>query len=141
MTDKKDIEDPTGDFGGAGPSYSIREFEKEFGIKTAFGPKDENGKMRWNRCWSNVPRLWAPAIHGLLNKIRAKYRVEGIEDDENSPGIEVYIDQIKVKFGSLRFYFSVQGPNAETSRKDIDKWITECEKELAEIDPYYGVPY
>lgn len=128
-------------FGGAGEGYDMRGFEKEFGIKTAFGPPDENGNPKWSRCWSDVPYTWAPAIHRLLDKIRAKYRVEGLDDVDNDPRIQVVVDQIKVKFGSLRFYFSTLGENWREIEDEIDGWVDECEQELKELDPYYGVPY
>ena len=99
--------------------YGTKGFQEEFGIKNAFGPvlKDEKGNemldcelrpvLKWNRCWSNIPKEWGPAVHELLDKIRAKYRVEGLEDDPDDPEIQVKIDQVKDKFGSLRFYYTI----------------------------------
>lgn len=129
--------------------YETREFEKRFNIKTAFGPesvKDDNGNMlrKWNRCWSCVPKEWEKGIDWLLGKIREKYRLETLEDDENDPNIQVFVDQIKDKFGSLRFYFNIRGGTFEENEaiyNEISSWVKECEKILAKDDPYYGVPY
>lgn len=126
--------------------YEGREFEKRFDIKTGFGPEAVvNGKKVrvWNRAWSDVPYEWAESIDWLLGKIRSKYRVETLDDDSGDPGIQVFVDQIKVKFGSLRFYYSLAGniENMKLAEKQIDRWVKACEKKLAKADPYYGVPY
>ena len=130
--------------------YGIKETEEEFGIKNAFGPQvldnldvpivDENGRpiLKWNRCWSEIPKEWGPAIHELLNAIRAKYRVETLEDDEDNEEIEVWIDQIKCKYGGLRFYFHTKTLETEY---DIETMVKRCEERLAKDDPFYDIPY
>ena len=62
------------------------------------------------------------------------------EDDPNNPNIQVVIEQIKLKFGSLRFYHYTCGL-ADAQEKEINTWIEECEGELAKLDPFYGIPY
>jgi hypothetical protein len=139
----KEDEEPSEFYGTSG-------FEKEFGIKNAFGPvvvnedgtevKDEHGRpvLKWNRCWSDIPKEWGPAIHELLDKIRAKYRVETLEDKGDEPEIQVWIDQIKDKFGSARIYFTTVDEKIDD---DIDKMVEECEERLKKDDPFYGIPY
>ena len=114
-------------------------------IKNGFGPvvEDKDGiqHLAWNRCWSEIPEEWGPALVRLVDKIRSKYKVETIDDNEDDPTIQVRIDQVKDKFGSLRFYFTTIGDNWREMDEEIDTWVAECEEELKQDDPYYNVPY
>ena len=101
-------------------------------------------------CYSHVPEEWVPAILELINKIRAKYKVVGlgVQIDSVWGNVEteydIRIDQIKDKFGCLRFYYTVaRGVFLDTTaiRDQIDIWIKECEVKLKEADPFYGEPY
>ncbi|MFA5132508.1 MAG: hypothetical protein WC444_04290 [Candidatus Paceibacterota bacterium] len=122
--------------------YDNKEFERRFNIKSGFGPLDETGQMRWNRCWSCLPKEWERGVDWLLAKIRFKYRLETLEDPENSSEVQVIVSQAKDKYGSLRFYFDLQNlDNYEEAYKEIEGWIDECEKMLKEDDLYYGIPY
>lgn len=122
--------------------YEGRLFEARFGIKSGFGPVGDDGKRKWNRGWSDVPHEWAPAIDDLLSKVRAKYRVEALDDPEECNGVQVVIDQIKVKWGELRFYYHTRGAiDHKAAMDEIDGWVDECEKQLKKDDPHYGVPY
>ncbi len=122
--------------------YDNKEFEKRFNIKSGFGPLDENGKMKWNRGWSCLPKEWERGLDWLLNKIRSKYRLETLEDVENSKEVQVVVTQVKDKYGELRFYFRLQNlDNFEEVDKEIESWIDECAKILKEDDPHYGIPY
>jgi hypothetical protein len=107
---------------GEEPSRLIQgvEFESLFGFRCG---------------WSAIPEEWAPAVLRLVERIRAKYRVQGLDGDDDW---EVCVTQVKDKFGSLRFYYSAQNREA---MDEIDGWIYECEEELMKADPHYGVPY
>ena len=128
----------------ASRGWDNKEIQEEFGLKCGFGPptgeNDERGhpKLKWNRCWFDVPCEWIPDIRDLFNKIKAKYVIETIDMDENDPRIQVRIDQIKCKYGSLRFYYSASTYEID---EDIEKMVEECEIKLAVSDPTYGEPY
>lgn len=122
--------------------YDNKDFEKHFNIKSGFGPLDEHGDMKYNRCWSCLPKEWERGISWLLNKIRSKYRVETVDDPENCDEVQVIVSQVKDKYGELRFYFHVKNvDDCEAADKEIEGWVDECEKILREDDPYYGIPY
>jgi hypothetical protein len=134
-------------------TIDTHQFGEVFNIKSGFGPPvldkdskevldcDLRPKMKWNRCWSHIPEEWESAIQSLLHNIRSKYRTEGVDDDEDDPEIEVFVDQIKDKFGTLCFYYQTQGSRAEEIRTDIDDMVRECIQEIKKADPYYGEPY
>lgn len=126
-------------------------FIEELNIKSGFGPpeldeageikKRENGRpiLKWNACWSAIPIEWQGAVEELVDYIKNKYIIETIDtnfyEDDN---IQVKIDQVKDKFGSLRFYYTSSSKEIDG---DINAAIARCEKRLAKDDPLYGQPY
>lgn len=125
---------------GEEPSRYItgQEFEDTFGIMTWMHP--EKGKERYGICYSRVPEEWVSAILKLVHKIRNTYILQGINQDNDDKDIEVVIDQIKDKFGELRFYYRTK-ENCKTAQTKIEKWLNECIEELQQTDPFYGKCY
>jgi hypothetical protein len=119
-------------------SIAEKEFEDIFGIQTWY--RGCNRQL----CYSHVPEEWMPAVLELINKIRAKYKVVGLDVQINNvwgdveTEYSVRIDQIKDKFGSLRFYFTTAD---STTYDDINEMVRECEEKLKHADLHYGVPY
>ena len=106
------------------------ELQKELNCKRSIG-------------WSEIPEEWLPAIKELVQKLREKWTVDGsgilyLRDKPEEMDVDIIIDQIKDKFGSLRFYYSVKD---DELWDEVGKLVDECEKRLAEDDPYYDIPY
>ncbi len=125
---------------GEEPSRDIvkKEFEDIFGIQAWRGRGE--GAERRHCCYSRVPEEWVPAVKKLVETIRSMYDTAGLEGP--SEYTQVTINQIKDKFGALRFYYSTGDCDREFSpREVIDELISACEDELARVDPHYGIPY
>lgn len=73
------------------------------------------------RCGFFCPDEWTPAIEDLSEKIESHLK-------ENPNLVEGFsVDQVKEKFGGLRFYVS-------GSDETIDNLIIEAEREVARIE-------
>jgi len=83
-------------------------------------PKDADGKPREPDCGAWCPVGWQPMVEELCSKL-AK-----IVDEKN---LIFRIDQIKEKFGGLRFYYSYEGERAN----EISDLIHEAEQRSFEI--------
>lgn len=57
---------------------------------------------------------WFDLIYSLCTEITGVYKKHGIP-------IDITVEQVKEKYGSLRFYYSVQKPNHETVFSDKEK--------------------
>jgi hypothetical protein len=95
--------------------------------------------------WSDIPEEWLPAVKELVGKIRTKWTVDGsgrlfFNQEPEKINAAIQIEQIKDKFGSLRFYYHIN-ETSDATYDEIEKMVQECEAELAKADPYYGVPY
>ena len=127
---------------GEVPSKSIygKEFEDIFGIQTWRHPNQ--GVDRHNCCYSHIPEEWSLAVSILVDNVRNKYKLVGL--DGNLEDKEIRIDQIKDKFGSLQVYYTVLVSDEKICNeiyKFMHNKIRECEKNLTKIDEHYGVPY
>jgi len=111
----------------------MEELQKELDCKRSIG-------------WSEIPEEWVPAIKELVQKLRERWIVDGagmlyFSDKPEEMDVDIEIDQIKDKFGTLRFYYSTKGENADYIYDEVDKYVNECEKRLEKDDPHYGKPY
>lgn len=72
------------------------------------------------RCWCDCPPGWESLVHDLSVKLEA-YATE------HNPGLVV--DQVKTKFGGLRYYVSPYDPKADDLiREAEEKSFTMCEE-------------
>lgn len=71
------------------------------------------------RCGAYFPDEWLPIIEELSQKISDELAINPIEDFS--------VDQIKEKFGGLRFYVS-------GSNEKIDSFISEAELKVYELE-------
>ena len=74
------------------------------------------------RCGAYIPDEWLPIIEELSQQISDELIVSGIED--------FTVDQIKEKFGGLRYYVT-------NSNQKIDEMIVEAEKKVAKLERGY----
>lgn len=71
------------------------------------------------RCGAYFPEEWLPIIEELSHNISLELSINHNED--------FAVDQIKEKFGGLRFYVSA-------SNEKIDQFIVEAEKKVDELE-------
>lgn len=84
---------------------------------------------------------WFDLIYSLCTEITGVYKKYGIP-------IDITVEQVKEKYGSLRFYYSVQKPNHETvfsdkekeAHNDVRKLVNQWEKKSETVCEKCGKP-